>query len=75
MARPRCVFVSSEFICAEVEAKLAEKLGFSSRHAALLTRFVRRQSELTSEAPNVRGVCRDPDDEPVLAAAVGNRCE
>jgi uncharacterized protein len=66
---------ASPDILAEIEQKLAGKFGFSLRHAHLLTHFVRRQTlpvEVTGTPPQV---CRDADDDRILAATIAARCE
>ena len=66
---------ASPDILAEIEEKLRRKFGFSPRHAHLLTHFVRRQTvpvEITGPVPQV---CRDADDDLILAAAIASRCE
>ncbi len=67
------IFVSPE-ILSEVEEKLRVKFGFSPRHAHLLAAFVRQQAtsvEINNPPPSV---CRDPDDDFILAAATAARC-
>lgn len=72
-SRARCTFVTSQDILAEVEAKLRGKFGFSARQARLMTLFVRRQSVLVAVVSNLN-VCRDKDDDCILAAAVDSHC-
>ena len=65
---------ASPDILGEIEEKLRRKFGFTPRHARLLTHFVRRQTipvEINSPAPKV---CRDPDDDLILAAALKAGC-
>ena len=74
-ARGQSQIHSSADILAEIEEKLRRKFGFSSRHAHLLTHFVRRQTvpvEITCPPPQV---CRDTDDDLIVAAASAARCE
>lgn len=74
-ARGQSQIHSSPDILAEIEEKLRRKFGFSSRHAHLLTHFARRQTvpvEITGTPPQV---CRDADDDLILAAAIAARCE
>jgi uncharacterized protein len=73
--RPQAQFHASAGILAEIEEKLLRKFGFSMRHARLLTHFVRRPTvpvEITGLPPRV---CRDADDDLILAAAIAGRCE
>ena len=74
-ARVHCDVHGSEFICAEVREHLETTFGFSPRNADKLTSFARAQMKFGSEAVLAADVCRDPDDVPVLAAAVGAGCE
>ena len=72
-ARRTCQFAVSQDILSEVERKLLGKFGFLPRHARLLTLFVARQAELT-HVVSTMDVCRDPDDNRVLAAAFDAGC-
>lgn len=73
-ARERCVICASEDIFDEIEEKLRLKFGFHPRHAHLLTAFVRRQTTAVTVMGPPPKVCRDPDDDPILAAAVKAGC-
>lgn len=65
---------ASPAILDEIEEKLCDKFGFHPRHAHLLITFVRRQT-ISVPVPNPPPkVCRDPDDDLVLAAAAGADC-
>jgi uncharacterized protein len=67
------ICVSSD-ILAEIEEKLRVKFGFHPRHAQLLAALVRRQTAtVTIPRPPPR-VCRDPDDDLILAAALKAGC-
>jgi uncharacterized protein len=72
-ARRACRFATSQDILDEVEGKLLAKFGFFPRHARLLTLFVARQAELTHVVSTI-DVCRDADDNRVLAAALDAGC-
>ena len=63
------VFGSPE-ILGEIEEKLRLKFGFHPRHAHLLATFVRRQTKSVTVKGSPPKVCRDPDDDYILAAAV-----
>ena len=66
---------ASPGILGEIEEKLRLKFGFHPRHARLLASYVRRQTvSVTIIAPPPK-VCRDPDDDHILAAAVKSGCE
>jgi putative PIN family toxin of toxin-antitoxin system len=73
-ARDSCEFVSSEVILAEIEEKLRLKFGFQPQHVRLLAAFVRRQTTMVNPKADVTGLCRDPDDAPILAAALAANC-
>jgi putative PIN family toxin of toxin-antitoxin system len=65
---------ASPDILDEIEEKLRLKFGFTPRHARLLTRFVRRRTVAVEAVAPWPNVCRDPDDDRILAAAVQARC-
>jgi len=71
LARASCQFFTAEAILFEIEDKLRLKFGFAPRHARLLTTFARRQTCPAIAATDLAVECRDPDDLPVLAAALG----
>jgi putative PIN family toxin of toxin-antitoxin system len=72
-ARGRCKFSASQDILAEVQEKLCTKFGFSPRHARLMTFFVERQTG-TARVVSVLNICRDADDNRILAASLDARC-
>ena len=61
-------------ILAEIEEKLRVKFGFSPRRAHLLTAFVRRQSVSAQAEAMPPKICRDPDDDLILSAAINAGC-
>ena len=65
---------ASTDILDEIEEKLWRKFGFSRRHAHLLTHFVRRQTLPVQINHPPAAVCRDADDDLILAAAVNAGC-
>lgn len=70
-----CEVFSGDEIIAEVEEKLRMKFRRSSREAARLAAHVAdrsRRIELTGAAPSI---CRDPDDNVILALALEAHCE
>ena len=67
------VFASPD-ILGEIEEKLRLKFGFHSRHAHLLAAFVRRQTASVTVKGSPPKICRDPDDDYILAAAVNAGC-
>jgi putative PIN family toxin of toxin-antitoxin system len=72
-ARSTCTFYASQDIFNEVEEKLRLKFGFSPRHTRLMTLFVERQTELVEPTSSVT-ICRDADDNQILAAALDAGC-
>ncbi len=68
------VFASSD-ILGEIEEKLRLKFGFHPRHAHLLATFVQRQTRSVTVRGSPPKVCRDPDDDYILAAAVNAGCD
>lgn len=66
---------TSPDILGEIEEKLRLKFGFSPRHAHLLAAFVRRQTRPVTVTGLPPKVCRDPDDDYILAAAVNAGCD
>jgi hypothetical protein len=71
--RRACVFVASQEVLLEVQEKLGAEFGFSPRHARLMTSFVRRQTELVWAGSTV-SICRDAEDNAILAAAFDAGC-
>jgi putative PIN family toxin of toxin-antitoxin system len=72
-ARRTSKFVASQDILDEIAEKLDAKFGFSSRHACLMTLFVERQTEAARVASTI-SICRDADDNRILAAALDSGC-
>ena len=72
-ARRTCKFFASPDILEEVEEKLRKKFGFSHRHARLITFFVERQTEAVQVVSTI-SICRDVDDNRILAASLDSSC-
>lgn len=72
-ARRACSFSASQGVLDEVEEKLRTKFGFSPRHARLLAFFVQRQAQIV-EVVSTISLCRDTDDNRILAAALDSGC-
>jgi len=64
------LFVSS-FLLKEIEEKLAKKLRFPADKVLGLVRFVAGQCQLVQEAKLGKRICRDPDDDHIIATALG----
>jgi putative PIN family toxin of toxin-antitoxin system len=71
--RRTCKFAASRDVLEEVEEKLRLKFGFSHRHARLMTFFVERQTEAL-RVVSIINICRDADDNRILAAAFDSGC-
>jgi len=61
---------SSSYVLAEIERVMVEHLGFSRRFALLTRRRARRRATLVEPAPSRHHVPGDPDDSPILRAAL-----
>ncbi len=68
------VFASPD-ILGEIQEKLRLKFGFHPRHAHLLATFVRRQTAPVTVKGSPPKICRDSDDDYILAAAVNAKCD
>lgn len=73
-ARKVSTLCASPEVLAEIEEKLRVKFRFSPRHAQLLTAFVRRQSVPAQADAVPPKICRDPDDDLILSAAINTGC-
>ncbi len=70
-----CTFVSTPFICAEVGAKLVTKFGRTQAQARELIAKITSVSLLRADGAELGAPLRDPNDQPILAAAVANHCQ
>ena len=61
---------TSPYVLDEIERVMVERLGFSRRFALLTRRRARRRAILVEPAASRHQVPRDPDDSPVLQAAL-----
>lgn len=75
LARSRSRIHTSSAILHEIEEKLRDKFGFHPRHIQLLIAFVRQQTICVTVSIPPPKVCRDPDDDHVLAAAASADCD
>lgn len=66
--------ISSVPLLAELEEKLSGKLGFSRQETRDAINLLRGVMTLVEPVPLDQPVCRDPDDDSVLAAAVTGEC-
>jgi putative PIN family toxin of toxin-antitoxin system len=67
--------VTSQFILNEVHEKLVEKFKYTSETADEVLRLLRSQMEVVMPASLDVPVCRDADDDNILATAVAGNCE
>jgi putative PIN family toxin of toxin-antitoxin system len=65
----RHTILISDFILNEFKTKLVSKFGFTAEEAAAATALVRTRAVLHSPEPLSEQVCRDRDDDKVLALA------
>ena len=78
---PPCTFVCSEFILAEVSRalrypRLRSHLGLSDTQIQGYVDELRRISIVVPESPDIVTIpCRDPDDKPIVRAAMGGRVD
>ena len=52
-----------------------ERFGFSSSHATKMVRFVSQRTIFVTSTPINQPVCRDPDDDNILALVVAGGCK
>jgi putative PIN family toxin of toxin-antitoxin system len=72
-ARRYCQLVASQDILDEIAIKLRVKFGFLVRHVRLMTFFVKQQTEPVRVVSAIN-ICRDADDNHILAAALDSDC-
>ena len=71
----RHTLFTSDFILEETQEKLIEKFGYSPELAAEAVSVLRSRMTLVSASKLVNPVCRDPDDDNILAAAISGKCD
>jgi putative PIN family toxin of toxin-antitoxin system len=71
----RHVLFTSEFILEETQEKLIEKFGYPSELAAEVVNVLRSRMKVVPPSKLESQVCRDPDDDNILAAAVNGKCD
>ncbi len=67
--------VLSPFIIAELEDKLVGKFGYSDREAEGVARLLRSRFAVVTPGKLEQPICRDPDDDNILATALAGHCE
>jgi uncharacterized protein len=71
----RHVLFTSEFILEETQEKLIEKFGYSAELAAEAVSVLRSRMLVVTPSELGNRICRDPDDDNILAAAVNGNCD
>ena len=66
---------TSDFILNELQEKLIEKFDYSPELAAEAVGVVRSGMTVANAQKLERAVCRDPDDDNILAAAIAGSCD
>lgn len=61
---------TSPYLLAEIERVMVDRLGFSHRFALLTRRRIQRRAVLVDPPPSRHRVPGDPDDSPILRAAL-----
>ncbi|PSB18734.1 putative toxin-antitoxin system toxin component, PIN family [Phormidesmis priestleyi ULC007] len=62
--------ITSEFILNELREKLIEKFKFSNEDAAAVEALLRSRMQIVDPTTLKSNVCRDPDDDMILATAL-----
>ena len=66
---------TSEFILSETQEKLIEKFGYTAELAAEAVSVLRSRMKVVTPSRLESQVCRDPDDDNILAAALSGNCD
>jgi putative PIN family toxin of toxin-antitoxin system len=69
------VVFTSEFILEETQEKLIEKFGYPAELASEAVSVLRSRVKVVTPSKLESQVCRDPDDDNILAAAVSGNCD
>lgn len=67
--------VTSEVVLRELRRALLQKLGFPEAEVIEAVELVRLRSRPVEATPLEEPVCRDPDDDRILATAVAGACD
>jgi putative PIN family toxin of toxin-antitoxin system len=67
--------VTSPALLAELDVTLHRKFGATIRDAHAVVALLRRRAQQIETRPLEHPVCRDPDDDQVLAAALSGGCD
>ena len=71
----RHTLFTSDFILEETQEKLIEKFGYSADLAAEAASVLRSRMKVVSASKLESPICRDPDDDNILAAAISGKCD
>ena len=71
----RHTLLTSDFILEETQEKLIEKFGYTAELAAEAVSVLRSRMKVVTPSKLETQVCRDPDDDNILAAAVSGNCD
>lgn len=66
--------VLSKFILTELKDKLTGKFKFTAREANDAVRLLKSRCEIVTISPLDTPVCRDPDDDSIIATALAGEC-
>ncbi len=66
--------VLSAFILNELHEKLTGKFKFVAREANAVVRLVKSRAKIVPISPLDVSVCRDPDDDAIIATALAGQC-
>ncbi len=66
---------TSEFILSEFQEKLAKKFKYQPPEIELAVELLRSKMLVVAPAPLEQPICRDSDDDNVLAAALAGNCD
>ena len=67
--------VLSPFIINEMTAKLTGRFRFTAAEAEDVVLLLKSKAEIVTPAPLPRRVCRDHDDDAIIATAITGRCD
>lgn len=73
--KKECVVLSGRPITREVEEKLRLKFRRTARHAARLAKYIAERTTEIELSGIPSAICRDPDDDLILALAMKANCE
>lgn len=66
--------VLSQFILTELKDKLTGTFAFTAREANAAIRLLESRCEVVTISPLRTPICRDPDDDSIIATALAGKC-